>query len=199
MKMTDAEMAEFYEDPKNREPAGPLFRRRSKKDWVEDASMTREERVEKFDSLDPVELTAPQDIIAELKKERDRLRAGLFMIHQKYDKDNIGGIFENTQDLLINIQADIVLIMDKLDITEWAGKKALELWSGLQWKNLLLQEEKDKWQEVELINGPAKGFKFSLQEAPKRLLIGETTYERIDDPDTEEFLGGYAVVNDGKS
>lgn len=166
---------------------------RSKKDWVEDDSMTTEEVREKFESLNPAPTVGPE--LSEARKEINRLRAGLFFLHQKYGADNVGGTFENEEDLLANFQTDIVLVMDDLDMTEWAGKQALELWGKAKWESMLLQEEKDKWQNVVLIGGPADKFEFSLKEAPKRLLVGDFVYERIDDPDTGDFLGGYAVQN----
>jgi hypothetical protein len=167
---------------------------RSKKDWVEDDSMTSEEVREKFESLNPAKTVGPE--LAEMRKERDRLMAGLFMLHQKYEHDNVNGLFEEQKDLLDNLRGDILMIVGgDLDLSSWASQKALEEWGKTRWENLLLQEDKDKWQNVVLIGGPADKFEFSLREAPKRLLVGDTVYERIDDPDTGDFLGGYAVQN----
>jgi hypothetical protein len=45
------------------------------------------------------------------------------------------------------------------------------------------------------IGGPFDGVKTELDYAPPYVILAEKhRYERIDDPDTEEYLGGYAYV-----
>lgn len=44
---------------------------------------------------------------------------------------------------------------------------------------------------VALIGGPFKGCRVDLSHTPPRIDVGEHRYERIDDPDTGESLGGY--------
>jgi len=46
--------------------------------------------------------------------------------------------------------------------------------------------------EVTFIGGPLRGARAALTKTPPRLVVLGATYERIDDPDTGEFLGGYA-------
>lgn len=50
--------------------------------------------------------------------------------------------------------------------------------------------------EVELIDGPYGGAKPTLASQPPTILVGESTYARIDDPDTGESLNSYAFVYD---
>jgi hypothetical protein len=45
---------------------------------------------------------------------------------------------------------------------------------------------------VALLGGPYDGHRVSLISTPPRILVGEEPYVRVDDPDTGEFLGGYA-------
>lgn len=53
---------------------------------------------------------------------------------------------------------------------------------------------------VVFIGGPHDGKRGEIRHTPDRVVLGRAggsmaTYERIDDPDTGEFLGGYAWVN----
>lgn len=47
---------------------------------------------------------------------------------------------------------------------------------------------------VALIKGPGDGMTATLSRTPPRIEIAGVIYTRLDDPDTGEFLGGYAVV-----
>lgn len=45
---------------------------------------------------------------------------------------------------------------------------------------------------VSFIGGPFDRCRTGLLHTPPRVIMGGEVYERIDDPDTGEFLGGYA-------
>jgi len=46
--------------------------------------------------------------------------------------------------------------------------------------------------DIRLIGGPYDGLRCILTATPPVVLVSECAYERVDDPDTGEFLGGYA-------
>ena len=46
---------------------------------------------------------------------------------------------------------------------------------------------------VRILGGPYDGFKVEILGTPPRIQIKDCVYDRIDDPDTGEFLGGYVV------
>lgn len=46
-----------------------------------------------------------------------------------------------------------------------------------------------------LIGGPFDRRKVTLSRTPLRILVGSRLYLRLDDPDTGEYLGGYALQN----
>jgi|GEM_PF-5855453 len=48
---------------------------------------------------------------------------------------------------------------------------------------------------VAFLGGPFDGQRAALTGTPPRVQIGSVLYERIDDPDTGESLGGYVVVS----
>lgn len=52
----------------------------------------------------------------------------------------------------------------------------------------------DETTTARLIGGPYDGITAHLRtaSAPARITVGTTSYVRIDDPDTNEYLGGYA-------
>lgn len=45
-----------------------------------------------------------------------------------------------------------------------------------------------------LIGGPFDGRKVSLTRTPPRIEAAGVTYDRLDDPDTGEYLGGYVFA-----
>lgn len=49
---------------------------------------------------------------------------------------------------------------------------------------------------VRLIGGPYDGHTATITETPPVVELDGTRYVRLDDPDTGEFLGGYAVENE---
>lgn len=52
--------------------------------------------------------------------ERDKLRAGLYLLYYKYNTENNLDGLEKRDDLLLNLQADIVLVLDGFDCRDWA-------------------------------------------------------------------------------
>ena len=48
---------------------------------------------------------------------------------------------------------------------------------------------------VVFVNGPYAGLHAELTRSPKFVEVEADLYERIDDPDTHESLGGYALLN----
>jgi hypothetical protein len=49
---------------------------------------------------------------------------------------------------------------------------------------------------VLLIGGRWDRYRVELSKTPPRVLVGNEIYDRVDDPDTGEFLGGYARINE---
>lgn len=49
--------------------------------------------------------------------------------------------------------------------------------------------------QIRFIGGPMDGHRAYLSTTPRTIAIGKDAYERIDDPATGEFLGGYAAVD----
>jgi hypothetical protein len=47
---------------------------------------------------------------------------------------------------------------------------------------------------VVLLGGPFSGAYANLEKTPERILVRSTTYERIDDPDTDRPLDAYAAL-----
>jgi hypothetical protein len=47
-----------------------------------------------------------------------------------------------------------------------------------------------------LLGGPFSGLQCTLTRTPKRIEVAGVLYERIDDPDTGEFLDGYAATEE---
>lgn len=43
-----------------------------------------------------------------------------------------------------------------------------------------------------LIGGPYDGLTAYLSKTPPRIQVASSIYVRVDDPDTQEYLGGYA-------
>jgi hypothetical protein len=52
--------------------------------------------------------------------------------------------------------------------------------------------------DTRFVNGPFKGSVAQLTRTPPQLVIAGYTYDRIDDPDTGEYLGAYCLHFEGE-
>lgn len=64
------------------------------------------------------------------------------------------------------------------------------LWDG---RITILYDPPYPYERTVIINGPLNGFEFGLQNPPQIIRIGADLYERLNDPDTGEYLGGYTI------